>query len=91
MYNKKTWKLSFNEYDDDEDWEQQTKLVLKAMQMSPAAIREKLTIGLLYSMDAKVQRAAYTELFINDKFMGMYLMLEDVGNRVCPLPSLFTQ
>lgn len=57
------------------------------MQMDPSATREKLCIGLLYSMNAVVQRGSYAEVYINDQFMGMYIMLEDIGNQVLSTPG----
>jgi spore coat protein CotH len=80
-FSKKSFKLSLNEYEDYE-WAQQKKIALKAMQMDPSATREKLTQALLYSMNAVAQRNSYAELFINDQFMGMYLIQEDIGNQV---------
>lgn len=80
-FSKKSWKLSFNEYEAGQKFAQQSKLSLKAMQMDPSATREKLCIGLLYSMNAVVQRGSYAEVYINDQFMGMYMMLEDIGNQ----------
>ena len=80
-YVKKTYKLSFNKFEDGRKWAQQKKLSLKAMEQDVSAIKEVLVLGLLYSMNAPAQRYGYTQLFINNQSMGSYLMLENVDDQ----------
>ena len=51
------------------------------MQQDPSAIKEKLCSSLLYSLNAPAQRSAYTQLFINDQFMGIYLIIENIDDQ----------
>ena len=79
-YVKKTWKLNFDEYE-DRKWAQQKKIDLKSLQQDPSAIKEKLCLSLMYSMNAPAQRAAYAQLFINEESMGIYLIEEAIDDQ----------
>jgi len=80
-YVKKTFKLKFNEFVDKRKWAQQKTIELKALQQDPSGIKEKLCQSLFYSMNIPAQRSAYVQLFINEKFMGLYLMIEPVDDQ----------
>jgi len=80
-YFKKTWKLSFNKFEDGRKLYQQKKLQLKAMEQDESAIKEILVLSMLYSMNAPAQRYGYTQLFINEQNMGAYLMIENVDDK----------
>jgi len=80
-YIKKTWKLSFNKFVDGRKWYQQKKIELKALQQDPSAIKEKLCLSILYSMNAPAQRASYAQLFINNQDMGTFLMEETIDDQ----------
>lgn len=79
-YAKKSFKIAFDEYV-DRKWAQQKKIGLKAMEMDPSCLKEKLTESLLYSMNAPAQRSSYAQFFINDQFMGVYLILENIDDQ----------
>ena len=80
-YFKKTWKLSFNKFEDGRKLYQQKKLQLKAMEQDESAIKEILVLSMLYSMNVPAQRYGYTQLFINEQNMGAYLMIENVDDK----------
>jgi len=79
-YVKKTWKLNFDKYV-DRKWAQQKKIELKSLQQDPSAIKEKLCLSLLYSINAPAQRSSYGQLFINGQAMGAYLIEESVDDQ----------
>lgn len=80
-YAKKSWKISFTEYDDDNDWYQIHKISLKGFQTDPSYLRDPMATGVAYSMNAYIQRFGWAELYINDQSYGFYLINEEVNKQ----------
>lgn len=80
-YAKKSWKLSFTEYDDDADWDGIHKLALKGFQTDPSYLRDPMATSVAYSMNAYIQRFGWAELYINNQSYGYYLINEEVNKQ----------
>lgn len=74
---KKSWKISFDQYDDNQSFYQQKKLLLKATSMTPDFVRERTSRDLIYSMGAATQRMVYTNVFINGVYRGLFVQMDD--------------
>jgi len=74
-------KLSFDKYDDRGRFYDQKKLNLHAMQNDPSLMRECLAYHLYRSMGLKVSRCAHAKVFVNGRYEGVYLAVENVDSR----------
>lgn len=79
---KKSWKLNFNHFidDDDNDWLQVGKLDLKGFQTDGSSLRDPLSLDIDYSMNGVTQRMGWAQVSINDVNFGHYLILESIDN-----------
>ena len=82
---KKSFKLSIAEFqnstnDQKISFYDQNTFVLKAAQMVPCFLRERLTRNLFYSTGVPVQRMSYAVLYINGLFRGVYVLMESINN-----------
>jgi len=79
---KKSWKLNFNHFldDDDNDWLQVGKLDLKGFQTDGSKLRDPLSLDVDFSMDGVTQRMGWAQVSINDVNFGHYLILESIDN-----------
>ena len=78
---KKSWKLSFGKFDSGRRWYQQKQISLKAQSMTPSFIRERWSRDLLYSMGAPAQRMTYAQLFINNEYRGVHVLIEEINDQ----------
>merc|ERR1712137_179144 len=80
-YAKKTWKISFTEFDDDNEWDQIKKISLKGFQTDPAYLRDAMTTNVAYSMNVYIQRFGWADLSINNQTFGFYYINEEVNKQ----------
>lgn len=78
--NKKPFRIDFAEYVDNQEHDGLKKLVLNNAFKDPTLLREKLTLDFLNAHDIAAPRAAFTRLYINDRYWGVYSAVEDVSN-----------
>ncbi len=76
---KKPFKIDFKEYG-GEKFLNLKKLNLKPNTNDPSQLREYLTTLMYRKMDVPVARAGYTEVYINDEYMGVYLNVENIDD-----------
>jgi CotH kinase protein/Lamin Tail Domain/Secretion system C-terminal sorting domain len=75
---KKSFKLDFNEFVKGQDINGIEKLNLKAEQNDPSLIRSKLSFGLMEKIGLEASRVAYTKVYINNDYMGLYEIIEHI-------------
>ncbi len=76
---KKPFKIDFKEYG-GEQFLKLKKLNLKPNTNDPSQLREYLTTLMYRKMDVPVARANYTEVYINEEYMGVYLNVENIDD-----------
>ena len=54
---------------------------VKAMAYDPSLVHEYTSVDIRRAMGVPVHRIAWTRLYINGKFMGIYNNLETISNR----------
>eukprot|EP00211_Chloroparvula_japonica_P004164 CAMPEP_0119155138 /NCGR_PEP_ID=MMETSP1310-20130426/51591_1 /TAXON_ID=464262 /ORGANISM="Genus nov. species nov., Strain RCC2339" /LENGTH=653 /DNA_ID=CAMNT_0007147725 /DNA_START=182 /DNA_END=2140 /DNA_ORIENTATION=+ len=78
-YAKKTWKVDLKEFIDQKDIAGIDKMGFKAASQTPSYVREIASLQALRSMSSPAQRSSYAEVYINDLYWGLYIMLEEQG------------
>ncbi len=76
-FHKKSWRIKFNEYNEYEDTE---KLNFLSLIFDPSLIRESLFHEILKEEVEFELGYKYINLFVNDKYMGVYLLKEQEDN-----------
>jgi len=79
--NKKSFKLHFEKYTDDQYFFGLKKLNLKAETNDPSAVREHITMNLFRESNIPVARVNHIKLYINSNYMGLYSNIEQVDKR----------
>lgn len=79
QHNKRSYKIDFKEFGGVK-FESYKKLNLKPNVNDPAHIRELLTMHLFRVMDVPAPRVAPATLYINDEYMGVYLIIEQIDD-----------
>ncbi|NOZ46126.1 MAG: T9SS type A sorting domain-containing protein [Chlorobi bacterium] len=74
---KKSFKVSFNTFKSMKFFGVE-KLNLNGEHNDPSVIRSKLSWDIFYLMDIPAPRAAYTELYINEEYKGLYINVEHI-------------
>jgi spore coat protein H len=77
---KKSFKLSFNEFVDGREWFDVDKLNLNGEHNDPSIVRSKLCWDLYQQVDVPASRAAHAEVWINDIYFGLYVNVEHVDD-----------
>ncbi|MCF7832979.1 MAG: CotH kinase family protein [Candidatus Marinimicrobia bacterium] len=77
---KKSFKLDFNEFIKGQDIEGIQKFNLKGEQNDPSLIRSKFAFELFEKIGLIASRVAYTTMFINDNYMGLYENIEHIDD-----------
>ena len=75
---KKSFKLDLNEFVKGQDLCGIEKLNLKAEQNDPSLIRSKIAFELMEKIGLPASRVAYTKVYINDEYMGLYEIIEHI-------------
>ncbi len=74
---KKSFKISFNEFVAGRKYQGVKKINLNGQHNDPSLIREKLFYDLWKSAGMPERRTAFVKLFINQKYYGLYTILEE--------------
>ncbi len=75
---KKSFKLDFNSFIPGRKFLGVEKLNLNANQNDPSLFRAAISWNILREMNLPNTRTSFTELFINDDFMGVYVVTEHI-------------
>lgn len=75
---KKSFKISFNEYNPGRRYRGVKKLNLNGQHNDPTLIREKLFYDLWNKAGMPVRRTSFIRLYINDSYYGLYTNLEEL-------------
>ena len=75
---KKSFKLSLNEFQKGQDLYGVEKLNINGEHNDPSIIRSKLCLDIFQKAGMTASRAAHTALYINGKYMGLYISVEHV-------------
>ncbi len=78
---KKSFKISFNEYDDDGEFQGLRKLNLRGSHNDPSMMREKLFYHAWNNAGLPERRSAFVEVFINYEYFGLYTNIEEIDKR----------
>ena len=76
---KKPFRIDFAEYIDSQNCDGLKKLVLNNGFKDPTLLREKLMLDFLNAHGIPAPRATFARLYIDDRYWGLYSVLEDVG------------
>lgn len=77
---KKSFKVSFNEFFPGKEFFGVDKLNLNGEHNDPSIIRSKLCWDLYKKMGVISSGAAYAKVYINDKYYGLYISIEHVDD-----------
>ena len=77
---KKSFKVSFNEFIPGREFYGVDKLNLNGEHNDPSIIRSKLCWDQFQKIGMISTRAAHTEVYINDKYYGLYISVEQIDN-----------
>jgi CotH kinase protein/Secretion system C-terminal sorting domain len=75
---KKSFKLSFNEFEATRKYQGVRKLNLRGSHNDPSMIREKLWFDLAKRAGAPNRRTSFVKLYINGDYRGLYTNLEEI-------------
>jgi len=75
---KKSFKLSFNTYDEGGKWEGLEKMNLNGSQNDPSMIRAWLCWNAIRRAGLSGARASFVRLYINDEYRGLYSNIEHI-------------
>lgn len=75
---KKSFKISFNEYDSTRKYQNVKKLNLNGQHNDPTMIREKLYYDLWKKAGMVERRSAFVRLYINNIYYGLYTNIEEM-------------
>ncbi len=75
---KKSFKLNFKKFNDDQRFFGLKKLNLKAETNDPSCVREHMTMNLYRDYNLVVARVNHIKLYINNNYMGLYSNVEQV-------------
>lgn len=79
--NKKPFRLSFDEYREDQRWDGLKGIHLNNCWGDPTFIREKLHLDFCRDAGVKAPRANYANLYLNGQLWGFYSLVEHVDKR----------
>jgi len=75
---KKSFKLNFKKFVDDQRFFGLKKLNLKADTNDPSCVREHMTMNLYRDYNLVVARVNHVKLYINNNYMGLYSNVEQI-------------
>lgn len=76
---KRSFKIDFKEFGGEQFYKYK-KLNLKPNTNDPAHVRELLSMHMFKLMDVPAPRVAPSALYLNDEYMGVYLILEQIDD-----------
>ena len=77
---KKSFKISFNEFENGRKFYGIDKLNLNGEHNDPSIIRSKLCWDLYRMLGIKAPRASYAEVYINGDYYGLYINVENIDS-----------
>jgi len=75
--NKKSYKVSFNEFVSGRRYQNVKKLNLNGQHNDPSMIREKLFYDLWNEAGMPSRRTSFVKLYVNNAYFGLYTLLEE--------------
>lgn len=78
---KKSFKISFNEFEPGRTYGNVKKLNLNGQHNDPSMIREKLFYDLWNAFGMPERRSSFVRLFINDRYYGLYTNIEEFDKK----------
>lgn len=79
--NKKPFRLSFDEYHEDQRWDGVKGIHLNNYWRDPSFMREKLHLDFCRDAGITAPRANYARVYLNDELWGFYSLVEHVDKR----------
>lgn len=77
---KKSFKISFDAFDNGFEWQSLQKLNLLAQHNDVSMVRSKLSFDMYRHFGIPCARSSYTELYINGEYGGLYLNIEQIDD-----------
>ncbi|MFA7420458.1 MAG: CotH kinase family protein [Melioribacteraceae bacterium] len=77
---KKSFKLSFNDFVKGREFFDVDKLNLNGEHNDPSIARSKVSWNLFQKSGLIASRASYAAVYINDKYMGLYISVENIDD-----------
>ena len=74
---KKSFKISFNTFDEGRKYQGLEKMNLNGSHNDPSMIREKLYFDVYNLFGLPVRRCAFVKVYINDIYYGLYINIEE--------------
>jgi spore coat protein H len=74
-------KIDFNRYDSTQTLLGLTSIVLRNNTQDPSSLHERLSMKLFAQMGIPASRTAHARLFVNDEYVGLYLIVESIDRR----------
>lgn len=78
---KKSFKVSFNEFDEDGEFQGLRKLNLRGSHNDPSMMRERLFYKAWNDAGMPERRSAFVDLYINGVYYGLYTNIEEIDKR----------
>ena len=78
---KKPFKISMSEYNDSKKYDGLKKINLSNGFEDPAIMRDVLAYKFMRDAGINAPRTAYTKLYLNGTYWGLYVMVEEVDKR----------
>jgi len=78
---KKSFKISFNTFEQGGQWKGFEKLNLNGEHNDPSVVRSKLCWGLLHDFGVPAPRSNHVRIFINGNYYGLYISVEHVDEQ----------
>ena len=80
---KKSYRISFDSFDNNQDWRGLTDINLIALHNDPSVMRSKLCYDLFRSQGIAAPRTSYAAFYLNQQYMGIYQMTEPINEAFC--------
>ncbi len=78
---KRSWKVNFAVRGNEDRFIDMSRLNLKSMYNDPSQMREALAWRLFASAGVPASRHTYAKLMINERYMGLFFLIEQVDRR----------
>ncbi len=75
---KKSFKVSFNAFDSEQQYQGVKKLNLRGQHNDPTMVREKLFYDVWEKAGMPLRRNAFVKLYINQEYRGLYTNMEEI-------------
>jgi CotH kinase protein/Lamin Tail Domain/Secretion system C-terminal sorting domain len=82
---KKSFKLEFDAFDGNADWQGLEKMNLLAQHNDVSMLRSKICYDAFRQFGIPCARTSYVRLYINEEYRGLYLNVESLDNKMTKL------